>query len=240
MKFNKKAQGFILKKTLIKETWAFFEIFTKEFWKKSFFVRNIKKSKLIKPAYLSLWNEVEFEFLLKSKTPIITEVKLLNSLDSSSLEFLQTLSYFLELISHLTPAEYPNEKIYFLKSSVFHLLKSWVDHEKIKFFFEIRILSILWFLSDLNKFVDTWKKIDLVWNIAFDQNIWWFISKYSEFDNLIFLDSNLVKVVNFYRIWDIGKIFSIDLNEEDFFKIKNLFKTIIKMHCPTNLKSLSC
>ena len=240
MKFQKKAQGFILKKTLIKETWAFFDIFTKEFWRKSFFIYNIKKSKTIKPAYLWLWNEVEFNFSIKKKIPIISELKLLNSFNSCDLNSLKTLSYFLELMFYLTAQEASNYNLYWLWQSVFKLIKSEADSQKIILFFEIRILSILWFLPDLDFFIDTNKKIILKWDIIFDIFSWWFISQKWDCNDIVYLKPDLVKVVNFYKTWELSKIFLIKLNLDDFLKIKNLFKTIIKTHCPINFKSLSC
>ena len=240
MKYTKKAQWFILKKTLIKETWAFFDIFTKEDWKKSFFIFNIKKSKTIKPAYLWLWNEIEFIFSSKKNIETISDVKLINSFGSLDLESLKIISYFLELITKLTVKNSPNIELFLLKKTVFKLIFFWVNKDKIRLFFEIKILSILWFLWELNKFIDTNKKIILDKNIAFDLENWWFISNFENINNIVFLEPFLVKIVNFYKVWNIEKIFKINIENKDFLKIKNLFKTIIKIHCPTKLKTDYC
>ena len=175
MKNNFEDKGIILKKTLIKEKWAFFTIFTYKSWKQSFFISNIKKSKNIFSSYLSIWNEIFFKFTLRNKSLYIKDVKIIKFTKSIWYDQLTILSYILKLTNLITFENQSNLDLYtILQDSLYSLIEN-KSLSRICLAFEIKLLTILWFLNKLNIYVDSDEKIDLSVNNLMSSNHWWII-----------------------------------------------------------------
>lgn len=238
----KKDQWFIIRKTLVKDKWAFFTIYTKSSWKQSFFVHNIKKSKNIPAAHLSLWSVIDFNYSAKKEFNSISETKLIFDMCNLNYDALKLLSYVLDLVNVMTVENNKNDEFYDLINKALHYIKSWKSLARICLFFEINLLTILWYIWSLNTYNDTHDKIDLTSDNYFDKEIWWIIkNKLSKISNELFqISQNQIKIIYFFQTWKIQDIMTLSLPFCEFKEILYLFRAIILKNCPFKLKLLPC
>lgn len=150
MKYKNSTKGFILKKNFYKDTSVFLEIFSRDFWKRSFFVKNFKKSKKINSAFLNIWSEISFNFSEKLNVWNISEISFIDWFENLDEEWLKFLSYFLWLISKFLSENEKNLEIYlFLKKFFLVFKKFFCDEKKIffKIYFEVKFFTKLWYLK---------------------------------------------------------------------------------------------
>lgn len=229
MKYKNSTKGFILKKNFYKDTSVFLEIFSQDFWKRSFFIKNFKKSKNINPAFLWLWSEISFYFSEKWNVPTISEISYLDWFENLDQENLQYLSYFLWFISKFFWEEEKNFEIYNFLKKFFYTLKNFPEKISVlKIFFEIKILSQLWFLWDLDKYWDSQEKISLSWKNFFDKQEVCFCSE-KILDNF-FLKDSTVKFLFFLQKNNIENVLNISVEEDEEKKLFSIFNTFLIDH----------
>ena len=157
MKYKNSTKGFILKKNLYKDTSVFLEIFTFDFWKRTFFIKNFKKSKKINSAFLNIWSEIEFDFSDKLDVWNISEINFIDWFENLDEDWLKYLSYFLWLVWKFLRENEKNLDIYLFLKKFFLVFKNFSekksDEEKnfllLKIFFEVKIFTKLWYLKNL-------------------------------------------------------------------------------------------
>lgn len=207
-------------------------------------MKNFKKSKKINSAFLSLWSEIEFNFSEKSDVWTILEVSFIDwfeNLDEENLKFLSYFLWFLLKFFQEWEKNFLDNKIFYLFiKKFFRVFKNFPEKKDVlKIFFEIKILTKLWFLGGLNKFWDTWEKIKLFWwdknffdkeKICFvsDKNFWnkeniqnfwsdFFWEKYVQMEDLS------VKFLSFLQKNEIENILNISIKKSEFKKIFYIF-----------------
>jgi DNA repair protein RecO len=238
MKFKSKTKGFIIKKTEIKSSSAFIEIFSYDLWKLSFFVRNFKKSKIIKPIFLQLWNEIEFIYSTKTKTPNILEIKILKSFlwtEKSFLNF-EDLKIFSNIIRILNffLVNWKSEKIYNFIKKVFKEISKSQNNEILEIIFKLKFLSFLWFLPILNKCFYSEKEINLkIDKIFFDKNTSYFSLEKTVFSEK--LENLFFEKLYFLQISTIENWLKKSFWKSEISKWNFILNTIIKSHCPLTL-----
>ena len=165
MKYKNSTKGFILKKNFYKDTSVFLEIFSYDFWKKSFFIKNFKKSKKINSAFLNIWSEISFDFSEKLNVWNISEVSFIDWFENLDEDWLRFLSYFLWLTSKFLSDDEKNLEIYlFLKKFFLVFKKFFCDEKKIffKIYFEVNFFIKLWYLKNSkNNFLNFLQKNEI-------------------------------------------------------------------------------
>jgi len=165
MKYKNSTKGFILKKNFYKDTSVFLEIFSYDFWKKSFFIKNFKKSKKINSAFLNIWSEISFDFSEKLNVWNISEVSFIDWFENLDEDWLRFLSYFLWLTSKFSSDDEKNLEIYlFLKKFFLVFKKFFCDEKKIffKIYFEVNFFTKLWYLKNSkNNFLNFLQKNEI-------------------------------------------------------------------------------
>ena len=165
MKYKNSTKGFILKKNFYKDTSVFLEIFSYDFWKKSFFIKNFKKSKKINSAFLNIWSEISFDFSEKLNVWNISEVSFIDWFENLDEYWLRFLSYFLWLTSKFLSDDEKNLEIYlFLKKFFLVFKKFFCDEKKIffKIYFEVNFFIKLWYLKNSkNNFLNFLQKNEI-------------------------------------------------------------------------------
>lgn len=226
MRNKNSTKGFILKKNFYKDTSVFLEIFSFDFWKRSFFIKNFKKSKKINSAFLSIWSEIEFDFSEKNSVANISEIKYLDWFENLDEENLIFLAYFLQLVSKMLQDGEKNNQIYIFLKKFFYVLKNFPEKKNIlKIFFEINFLTILWFLWDLNLYWDSQDKISLSWKNFFDKEKICFTSE-NNLENF-YIDDSTVKFLFFLQKNKVENILNINLKKPEEKKIFTLFNTFL-------------
>ena len=168
MKHKNYTKGFILKKNFYKDTSVFLEIFTLKFWKRTFFIKNFKKSKKINSAFLNIWSEIEINFSERWDIRNIVEVSFIDGFENLDEEGLTYLSYFLWLAWKFLHENEESDKtgldIYLFFKKFFLVFKNFSEKEFIinekkifdeknflllKIFFEVNFFTKLWYLKNL-------------------------------------------------------------------------------------------
>ena len=256
MENNFEDRGIILKKTLIKEKWAFFTIFTYKSWKKSFFVSNIKKSKNIFSSYLAIWSEIFFKFSNRNRTSYLKEVKIIKTAQAIWYQQLIVLSYVLKLSDLMNALDQSNTEFYLLLTNSINSLINNKSLVRICLSFEIKLLTILWFLNKLNVYINSNEKIDLSLENFLSGQQWWIIKSEQikiliwnlpdeiwndkNENDLILLIWNEIKILYFMQCWKYDDIFKIKISFSFFKKNQFTFRKIILEHLPTKIDINPC
>ena len=166
MKNKNFTRGFILKKNFYKDTSVFLEIFTLNLWKKTFFIKNFKKSKKINSAFLNIWSEIEFDFSEKWDVWNILEITYIDGFENLDEKDLRYLSYFLWLSSKFLHENEKNSDIYLFLKKFFLVFKKYSDEDwknlLLKIFFEVNFFTKLWYLKNLEvKFLNFLQKNEI-------------------------------------------------------------------------------
>ena len=241
MKSIIKDQGFILKITPVKARWAYITIFTKDNWKMSYFIANIKKSKTIFSSYLTIWNEIEIIYIRKSTICYVKDVKLINNIWIIGFEKLVILSYILEISNKITVDDNQNTEFYELIAHSLEFIIKQNNLLKICLIFEIKLLTIFWYLCPLNFYIDSNKKINLDSTNKLSEEFGWIIEELNPNQkNVNYLRAHHIKTFYFIQHWNYIDIIKLKITHDDFKNELYIFRNNIIHHLSSKNKINPC